>query len=163
MKRSVWLSVLAVTMVSGLSNASAMVATWDFPNQLTLLPQIFAGSSHSALDAGGGEGGQSAFYREPEGSLHILPNSEVSRLSFASFGDGVLLLEGTRNHGWGMGVSSTGGLAVMGGYVTRDNVEVCLYYLRRITDARADPSYDLDYGPMAQPDNTIGIRICVGL
>lgn len=159
MKRSVWLSVLAATMVSGIESASAMVGRWDFSNQLTLYPHNFGLDSASGIDSYGLVDHGELYSLNPH--FYLAPGLEIARLNFTSFGDGVLLMEGQQEHGWGVGVSSTGGLAVMGGYVTRDNIEYCVYYLRRMSDIPDDPTDDTSFGPMSQPDNTVGVRLSI--
>lgn len=84
--------------------------------------------------------------------------TDMSGVELADFNNQVYAVALRNTRGLGLGLANTGGVALTGGFATKDGMQVSLYYVRRFTDI-TDAIRDVGIDLTGAPDKTVGITV----
>ncbi len=86
----------------------------------------------------------------------VRPETNMAGLDFADLKNSVYALAMRQKSGLGLGVASSGGLAITGGFATKDGLQVSLYYVERVREIEAAAR---EIGIEDLPARTIGLTV----
>lgn len=85
------------------------------------------------------------------------PATDLAGIDFANFQNDVYAVALRDESGLGLGLASSGGVALTGGFTTKDGMQVKVYYVRRVSETLSEAARDIGVSDL--PVRTVGVTV----